>query len=584
MRTCDCLVHPYRGEGFGLPLAEAMACGLPIVVTGHGAALDFCDESNAYLIPARETRFEEARVDGMATVDRPRLAEPDGPALCALLRHVAEHPAEAREQARRAAAHARQHLTWDHTARAVEARLQALTRLPVRRAAGRAVPASGAGVARSQRVSLCLIVRDEAENLPGCLGGLRELFHEVIVVDTGSTDATKEVAAALGARVFDFPWQDSFSAARNESLRHATGDWVFWMDADDRLDGTNRRRLRELLAALGDENAAYVMKCRCLPGRPGGTVTVVDHVRLFRNDAHVRWTYRVHEQILPALRAAGADVRWAGVCVDHLGYADPALRRKKLGRDLRLLRLEVAEQPDDPFTLFNLGQVTLDLGNPGEAIPLLRRSLAGSDPGASIVRKLYALLADCHRALGQPAEALACCRAGRAPYPDDAELLYTEGELLLGLGDLAGAEECLLHLLGTTAGDHFASVDSDLRGYRGRHLLARACQRQGRHEPALVQWQRVTAERPDFLPGWRGLGESALALGDWETLEQAARSAEGLPGGGPEADRLRARGLSARGEFEDRQGGTSPVQGKADANEASPSERAEPGAQGDTSG
>src|SRR5262249_33676525 len=148
---------------------------------------------------------------------------------------------------------------------------------------------------------------------------------------------------------------DSFAAARNESLRHATGDWIFWMDADDSLDEHNRARLGELFAGLTPENVGYVMKCACLPDAPAASPTVVDHVRLFPNHPELRWRYRVHEQILPALRQRGGLVRWADVVIHHAGYQDPELRARKLARDLRLLRLEQHEQPDEPFVLFNLG-------------------------------------------------------------------------------------------------------------------------------------------------------------------------------------------------------------------------------------
>jgi len=111
-----------------------------------------------------------------------------------------------------------------------------------------------------RRVSLCLTVKNEQDNLPSCLRSVAELVHEMIVVDTGSTDRSKEVAAALGARVFDFTWVDSFAAARNESLRHASGNWIFWLDADEYLDEANRQKVRVLLAKLGQENAAYSMK------------------------------------------------------------------------------------------------------------------------------------------------------------------------------------------------------------------------------------------------------------------------------------------------------------------------------------
>src|SRR5436309_6510407 len=94
------------------------------------------------------------------------------------------------------------------------------------------------------RVSLCMIVRNEEKNLRDALTPVAPVVDEMVVVDTGSTDGTRQVAAGLGARVFEFAWCDDFAAARNESLRCATGDWAFWLDADDRLDADNLQKLR----------------------------------------------------------------------------------------------------------------------------------------------------------------------------------------------------------------------------------------------------------------------------------------------------------------------------------------------------
>jgi glycosyltransferase involved in cell wall biosynthesis/Flp pilus assembly protein TadD len=399
------------------------------------------------------------------------------------------------------------------------------------------------------RVSLCLIVKNEEANLPACLASAADLVDEVVVVDTGSTDRTRELAAQHGARVVDFPWCDSFAAARNESLRHATGVWIFWMDADDRLDEDNRARLRALFAGLDDANIAYSMKCACLPDPVSGATTVVDHVRLFRNHPDIRWRYRVHEQILPAIRQAGGDVRWADVVIHHVGYQDPALRRRKLDRDLRLLDLENAEHPDEPFTLFNLASVYQELGRPADALPLLVRSLERSHPSDSIVRKLYALVAHCHRQLGQPGEALAACRAGREYYPDDAELLFQEGMGRREQGDLAGAEACLVRLVHGDEGPHFASVEAGLRGYKARHHLAAVYHQRGRRAEAEAEWRRVLDEQPDFAPAWLGIGELCLAQGKWDELEQAARGLEAAAGDRTDAAVLRARGHLARREF-----------------------------------
>src|SRR5439155_3787216 len=118
-------------------------------------------------------------------------------------------------------------------------------------------PAGHSPTNRQPRVSLCMIVRNEEENLPACIKPVAEVVEDMVIVDTGSTDRTKELAAQLGARVFDFPWVDSFAAARNESLKHAKGKWIFWMDADDRIDAANRDKLAALFASLKDENASY---------------------------------------------------------------------------------------------------------------------------------------------------------------------------------------------------------------------------------------------------------------------------------------------------------------------------------------
>jgi glycosyltransferase involved in cell wall biosynthesis len=220
-----------------------------------------------------------------------------------------------------------------------------------------ALPPVVEGTARSARVSLTMIVKNEEKNLPNCLESVRDLFDEIVVLDTGSTDRTVEIARSFGARVFDFVWVNDFAAARNAALARATGDYAFWLDADDVFAPEQRNKFHRLIHHLqrGDE-AAYVMRCACDPDHDGGGgSTVVDHVRLFPVREDVRWTYRVHEQILPALRRAGIPVRWTDVVIRHTGYTDPELRERKLRRDEAILMGELEEHPNEPFTLFNLG-------------------------------------------------------------------------------------------------------------------------------------------------------------------------------------------------------------------------------------
>jgi tetratricopeptide (TPR) repeat protein len=260
---------------------------------------------------------------------------------------------------------------------------------------------------------------------------------------------------------------------------------------------------------LTDENAAYVLKCLCVPDSQVQDGTMVDHVRLFRNRPDVRWDYRVHEQILAAVRDSQAEVRWSDVVVRHVGYIDPALRRRKLERDLRLLHLEDAERPDHPFVLFNLGSVSQELGHVAEALDYFRRSLERSHPSDSITRKLFALIAGCLWRLDRRQDALAVCAEGRGFYPDDAELLFREAGFREEMGDDAGAETFLQRLIAGGEGAHFASVGAGLRGYLARHRLALLCLRRGVFDEAEKHWRAALAERPDFAEARLGLEELA---------------------------------------------------------------------------
>jgi tetratricopeptide (TPR) repeat protein len=297
------------------------------------------------------------------------------------------------------------------------------------------------------RVSLCMIVRDEEANLPACLATAADLVDDLVIVDTGSTDGTRAAAGRYGARVFEFPWSEDFAAARNESLRHAAGQWIFWLDADDRLDEPNRQKLRHLFANLLDELVAYVMTYLALNEGGTGNQSVADHAQLFPNHPLIRWQYRVHEQILPAVERLGGRVEQTDIVIHHLGYQDPATIRRKLERNLRLLGLENAEHPNDPVILFNLGRTTLRVGQVAESVPILQRSLAGLNPLLSITEVAYALLVEALSRLGQQAEALQICLEGRTRYPENNELLRGEAMMRLSLGDVKGGEACLLQLL-----------------------------------------------------------------------------------------------------------------------------------------
>lgn len=491
-RAADCLVLPYRGEGFGMPVAEAMACGRTVLVTRGGATDDWCEETNAYLIPANRVPLPPGPVCGWETAGAAWRLEPDLTALIEQLRHIAAHPAEARARGQAALATVRERLTWDDAARVIESRVRGLVARRQLRA--------------GRRVSLTMIVRNEEANLAECLVGANELFDEIVIVDTGSTDRTTEIARSFGARVFEHPWSDSFADARNQAIGHATGEWIFWLDADDRLDGENRRRLRELFDSLGDEQTAFLMTCLC-PGGPGAPESRIDHVRLFRRRDDVRWRHRVHEQILPALQATGAALQWSDVIITHVGYVDAGLVRQKHERDGRLLEREVRENPDHPLVLFQLGAHAHKTRQPALAIESLQRCLSVCQPGDTILPKTHLLLAQCHRELNQADAAMDILEAGRQLFPDDAGLLFLDATLRHERGDEVGAEACYRRLL---AGPGERRIDSQVAGWHGylaRHGLARLLSTGERWREAVDLWHEALAERPDFKPARDSLDE-----------------------------------------------------------------------------
>ena len=356
-----------------------------------------------------------------------------------------------------------------------------------------------------------MIVRNEADNLAACLTPIAREFAEIIVVDTGSIDGTKELAAQFGAKVYDFAWIDNFAAARNECVRHASGDWIFWFDADDRLDQANLDKFRRLLQSLPDENHAYVMRQWSAAAGADDSSLIVDHVRLFRNQPRARWRYRVHEQIQLALHDTGAKLIGTDIVIRHLGYRDPGLRGRKLERNLRLLQMELAENSDESFVLFNLAATYLSAGRLEEAVSYLDRCLKHAQPEVSFLPKAYVFRTRICHAQGKTEEGLRRCRAGKKRFPDYPELWFEEGLLLQTIGDSLGAKQCYEQVLAMSLKRSFVAVEANLCGCRTRHNLAMVCRNLKQDRQAEEHWLAAIAETPEFGQPWLGLVEILLS-------------------------------------------------------------------------
>jgi len=226
------------------------------------------------------------------------------------------------------------------------------------------------------KLSVCMIVRDEEERLPRCLKSVQDVADELIVVDTGSKDDTMPIAKNFGAKVFHFEWCDDFAAARNESLKHATGDWIFQIDADEELPSRSIPHLKERML----ESTVVCYLIRCDHGRTCKGPRFGWNARLFRNHPHVRYSRPYHEMVqASAEKLISNESRWkieyeAGITIRHHGYA-PSEMPKKWERGLRIMKSYLQENPNDAYVLTKLGGTCCDLGRYDEAAYYLKKAL-----------------------------------------------------------------------------------------------------------------------------------------------------------------------------------------------------------------
>ena len=207
------------------------------------------------------------------------------------------------------------------------------------------------------RLSICLITRDEAARLPGCLASLAPLNAELIVVDTGSTDDTVALARDAGAEVIETTWTNDFSAARNLGIARATGTWILAIDADEQLTLDAVTALNRLTRQPANRAHELIQRSRL----PNGEELDVAIVRLFPRHPQVRFERPIHEQVNTSLERAHLPIERAKIVINHFGYADPASMPTKSKRNRRIIVAALAADPEgDPHLRYFLAASYLD--------------------------------------------------------------------------------------------------------------------------------------------------------------------------------------------------------------------------------
>jgi len=291
-------------------------------------------------------------------------------------------------------------------------------------------------------ISLCMIVKDEADNLPRCLESVKGIVDEIVVVDTGSTDETPQIAQRYGAKVIRFEWTGSFSDARNESLKHATGEWILWLDADEALaDG--KENLRKVLEGETEHDGFILPMVSFVGQRSHREGHVHPAFRLFRNLKGIRFERNLHEQIASSILKVKPDAKFGvlPVWIEHYGYLAPMVRRKqKIARNLELAKKDLRDNPSDPFAWYNLGREYLRLSQWERAYYCFRRALFHH--GDNFTPYLLRCLCDavqCLMRLNRPQQALAFLLEVQQLPVTTPDFWMLEGQVRFALNDWSGA-------------------------------------------------------------------------------------------------------------------------------------------------
>jgi glycosyltransferase involved in cell wall biosynthesis len=419
------------------------------------------------------------------------------------------------------------------------------------------------------KLSLCMIVRNEERMLPACLESVRGAVDEIVLVDTGSGDRTRELARAAGARVLERAWDDDFAAPRNLAAERATGGWILQLDADERLAPGAGAAIRAAIrrgefdvgfvrlhnASRIDASVADVLGGALRHGQP----TLLP--RVLRRAPDLRYLGAIHECVSEWAAARGNRLERIAADVVHLGYVpDVHASRDKRNRNLALLRRRVEQEPDN---VVPLSYVAAELFTAGDF-----------DGAAEVAERGWAMLDSQPR--HRPIRRLAVSRAAAAVHRNELAKVHESvdrSERHEGPNpDYDYLRGCAWETEGTRLSPDDPRRGELLRGAAGAYRRVLADVRKGGFVQVMLSGV------PDALTR---LGSTLLKLGDWAGAQEAfaearaegagdgvrlgeaeARIASGDPAGGlkllqpvmeryPEAWALAARAAQALGARDD---------------------------------
>ncbi len=357
------------------------------------------------------------------------------------------------------------------------------------------------------KISLCAIVKNEESTLSKCLSSAKKFVNEIVILDTGSTDKTVKVAQGYGAKVHHFEWCNDFSAARNEALKHVTGDWILVLDADETLAPEIIPQLRE---AIQREEYLLINLVRDEIGAAQSPYSMVS--RLFRNHPDIKFSRPYHALVDDSVsEILQKEPHWQigyiqGIAILHSGYQQSQINRKnKLVKAQAAMEEFFANNPSDAYVCSKLGALYIDLGKIPQSIQLLSKGVSLSDENYEILYELYYHLGIAYSRLKNHQQAIAHYQAAiKLPiYPILKLGAYNNlGNLLKEKGDLNGAKKAYETIL---------KIDpSFVIGYYNLGMTYKAM---GLFKEAIAAYVKAIDLNPEYAQAYQNLGVVLLKAG-----------------------------------------------------------------------
>jgi len=360
-----------------------------------------------------------------------------------------------------------------------------------------------------------MIVKNEEASLPQALSSVKDVVDEMIILDTGSTDRTAEIAKEFGASVYHFEWCNDFSAARNEALKYVQGQWVLVLDADEVLTPKIVPEMKQAIKSnsLGDSSATRHLVINLVRQEVGASQSPYSLVsRLFRNHPKIRFSRPYHAMVDDSVQELlQREPQWqvvslSRVAILHYGYQPEAIAAlDKYTRARTAMEGFLATHPNDAYVCSKLGALYIQINQLTEGIELLKRGLTSTQVEAPVLFELHYHLGNAYTRLKNLNSAVEHYKAAiRQPLLPQLKLgAYNNlGNLLLSAGDLTTAK---------TAYETTLKIDPSFAA--GHNNLGMTLKALGQLEEAIASYQKAIQLNPNYADAYQNLAVVLLKIG-----------------------------------------------------------------------